>query len=34
MIEGVLKEFGVNDKKYIFVYNKVDKLELDIYFKS
>ncbi|EQG22921.1 GTP-binding protein HflX [Clostridioides difficile DA00062] len=29
--EGVLKELGVNDKKHILVYNKVDKLELDIY---
>lgn len=32
--EGVLKELGVNDKKHILVYNKVDKLELDIYPKS
>ncbi|ENY8474752.1 GTPase HflX [Clostridioides difficile] len=32
--EGVLKEIGVNDKKHILVYNKVDKLELDIYPKS
>ncbi|NMS90388.1 GTPase HflX [Clostridioides difficile] len=32
--EGVLKELGANDKKHILVYNKVDKLELDIYPKS
>ncbi len=32
--EGVLKELDVNDKKHILVYNKVDKLELDIYPKS
>ncbi|KPI52857.1 GTP-binding protein HflX [Clostridioides difficile] len=32
--ESVLKELGVNDKKHILVYNKVDKLELDIYPKS
>ena len=32
--ECVLKELGVNDKKHILVYNKVDKLELDIYPKS
>ncbi|HBG4549990.1 TPA: GTPase HflX [Clostridioides difficile] len=32
--EGVLKELGVNDKKHILVYNKVDKLEWDIYPKS
>ena len=32
--EGVLKELGVNDKKHILVYNKVEKLELDIYPKS
>lgn len=32
--EGVLKELGVNDKKHILVYNKVDKLELDIYPRS
>ncbi|HBG5346319.1 TPA: GTPase HflX [Clostridioides difficile] len=32
--EGVLKELGVNDKKHILVYNKVDKLELDIYPKN
>ena len=29
--EEVLKELGASDKKTILVYNKIDKLELDIY---
>ena len=32
--EKVLKELGADDKKTILVYNKVDKLELDIYPKN
>ena len=32
--EKVLKELGAEDKKTILVYNKVDKLELDIYPKN
>lgn len=32
--ESVLKELGVEDKKTILVYNKIDRLELDIYPKS
>ena len=32
--ESVLKELGANDKKTILVYNKIDKLELDIYPKN
>ena len=30
----VLKELGANDKKTILVYNKIDRLELDIYPKT
>ena len=29
--ESVLKELGADDKKTIIVYNKIDRLELDIY---
>ncbi|GAA3643168.1 GTPase HflX [Asaccharospora irregularis] len=32
--ESVLKELGVEDKKTILVYNKIDRLELDIYPKN
>ncbi|MCI5630289.1 MAG: 50S ribosome-binding GTPase, partial [Clostridium sp.] len=32
--ESVLKDLDVDDKKTIIVYNKVDKLELDIYPKN
>ena len=32
--ESVLKDLDVGDKKTIIVYNKVDKLELDIYPKN
>lgn len=32
--ESVLKELGANDKKTIIVYNKIDRLELDIYPKN
>jgi GTP-binding protein HflX len=32
--DKVLKELDIQDKKYILVYNKVDKLELDIYPKN
>ena len=32
--ETVLKELGANDKKTILVYNKIDRLELDIYPKT
>lgn len=32
--EKVLKELGADDKKTILVYNKIDKLELDIYPKN
>ena len=32
--ESVLKELGANDKKTIIVYNKIDRLDLDIYPKN
>ncbi|MGL4912769.1 MAG: GTPase HflX [Romboutsia sp.] len=32
--ESVLKELGANDKKTILVYNKIDRLDLDIYPKN
>ena len=32
--ESVLKDLGVEDKKTITVYNKIDKLDLDIYKKN
>lgn len=32
--ESVLKDLGVDDKKTITVYNKIDKLDLDIYPKN